>query len=102
MSAFFEIHDYRTLIKNYLETLPNKGRGELAKIARHLEVNSTLVSQVMSGSRDFSHEQALELSQYMGLSELESEYFILLVQLEKAGTQNLKTYIRKQIGRAHV
>lgn len=97
MSAFLESLNYRELIKDYLKRQPKNGRGELAKFAKHLGVNSTLISQVMSGSRDFSHEQALELAQHMGFSDLETEYFVLLVQYEKAGTQNLKSFLKKRI-----
>jgi uncharacterized protein (TIGR02147 family) len=93
----FTFSDYRAFLKATIKTLPRNGRGELSKISRHLNVNSTLISQIMAGSRDFTTEQAYELCLYFGLSDLETEYFNLLVAIEKAGTQKLKEFLRKRL-----
>ncbi len=95
--SIFEHNDYRIYLKNYIKALPKKGRGELSKISKHLRVNTTLLSQIMSGSRDFSHEQTYSLSLYLAHTELETDYFSLLVQLNRAGTIELKKHIQKKI-----
>ena len=51
----------------------------------------------MSGSREFSPEQALSLSEYLAHTELETEYLSYLVQRERAGTAELKRYLDKKI-----
>lgn len=94
---WFELNDYREIIRAHISQLPKGGRGELARFANHLNVNSTLVSQIMSGTRDLTFEQAMSLTQFMGFNELEIEYFLLLVQLEKAGTQLLKNFFKSKI-----
>jgi len=52
---------------------------------------------VLSGARDFNLEQAADLSDYLGHTELEQEYFLTLIQLERAGNQRLKNHLRKRI-----
>lgn len=96
--SLFEKSDYRSYLRSYLKGLPKNGRGELSKIAVHLRTNSTLLSQVLSGTRNFSAEQTLELSRYLGHSPLETDYFSLLVQIEKAGTHALREHLQAKLG----
>lgn len=95
--SLFEFSDYRAFLKEHIYSLPKHGRGELSKLSRHLGVNSTLISQIMAGLRDFTTEQAYDITVYLGLSELEAEYFTLLVQIEKAGNSRLKGFLRKRL-----
>ncbi len=93
----FQFMDYHSYLKGYLRQLPKGGFGEATKIARHLGVSSTYVSQVLGGSKELSLEQAITLSAYLGLSEIESDYFFYLVHHERAGTQDLKKYCRNKL-----
>lgn len=98
--SIFEFSESRTYLRDHLARLPKKGRGELTKIAGHLKINTTLLSQIMSGSRDFTLEQALELSHYLGHTELETDYFALLIQHERAGTVTLKEHLKHKLATA--
>ena len=93
----FDFKDYRAYLKSYIKNLPRKGRGELSKISKHLRVNTTLLSQIMSGLRDFSAEQAYSMSLYLGHVELEMDYFSLMVQIQRAGTADLKMHLEKKM-----
>lgn len=95
--TIFEFDDYRLYLKSWLRSLPKHGRGEINRMALHLGINATAVSQTLSGSRDFSSEQALEVAEFIGLSDLESDFFSLLVQIERAGTQKLKTNLKRKL-----
>lgn len=95
--SIFEFKDYRSYLKNHIKRLPHKGRGELSKIAKHLRVNTTLLSQIMAGTREFSQEQAYSLSLYLAHTELEMDYFSLLIQLMRAGTHELKKHLEKKL-----
>ena len=88
----FEFDDYRKYFAEFLLKLPKKGYGEARKIAAHLQVGSTFISQVFHGSKNLSLEQADILADYLGLVGLERDYFILLVEKERAGTKRLKQY----------
>lgn len=95
--TLFEFSNYRAFLKSHIKGLPRGGRGELTKIAHSLKVNTTLISQIMGGLRDFTTEQAYDVAVYLGLTELESEYFTLLVQIEKAGNPRLKSFLQKKL-----
>lgn len=95
--TIFEFKDYRAYLRHTIRHMPRKGRGELSKIAKHLRVNTTLISQIMSGSRELTPEQALSLSHYMAHTEIETEYFALLVQLSRAGTIELKRHLERKL-----
>ena len=96
--SIYIFSDYRAYLRDYIQKLPKKGRGEVGQIARYLRIHSSLISQILSGSKDFSHEQAQDLTSYLGLNTLETDYFILLVQHSKAGTKKLKDYLKNKLG----
>lgn len=95
--SVFKYASYKAFLKTYIAGLPRNGRGEINRIAEQIGVHPTLVSQVLGGSKDFSIEQAHKLCDYLGLSDLEKDFFILLVQQERAGTKDLKNYYGKKV-----
>ncbi|MCM2279630.1 MAG: DUF4423 domain-containing protein, partial [Oligoflexia bacterium] len=66
------------------------------KIAHALRIHTTTVSQIFQGTKDLTLEQAQAATEYFGLSKLEARYFMTLVQLERAGSANLKTYFTEE------
>jgi uncharacterized protein (TIGR02147 family) len=56
-----------------------------------------MMSQVLNGDKNFSMEAANEIAAFMALSEEESEYFLLLVNYERAGTPSLRERLNKKI-----
>lgn len=94
--SIFKSSDYRQFIRQTVQGFPHGGRGEWARLAEHLNVNATMISQVLSGAKDFSIEQAQKVGLFFGLQKMELDYFILLVQIERAGTHELKTYYKEK------
>lgn len=84
-------------LKFKLRQMPKNGYGEARKIAQHLRVSSTYLSQVLNGSKRLSPEHALKLGRYLGFDASESEYFLLLVQKERAGDAELRSYFQEKI-----
>lgn len=95
----FEFSDYRGFITLTVRSLPKAGRGEYLRIAKHLGIHTSTLSQVLSGIKNFTLDQACALADYFGFSELETQYLIYLVELERAGTERLKGTLKKQMGR---
>jgi uncharacterized protein (TIGR02147 family) len=93
--TIFELADYKSFLKQKMKLAKSLGRGGMSRLAEHLEVHPTLVSQVISGPKDFTEEQALVIAEYFGLGELEKDYFLTLVKIERAGTQHLKNHYRQ-------
>lgn len=90
--SIFNFKETSAFLKNYIANLPKKGRGEASRIANHLRVSTTLVSQILSGSKTLTPEQTQDLISYLGLANLESDYLTFMVQKERAGSSDLKKY----------
>ncbi len=90
--TLFKFNDSRLYLRHYISALPKNGRGEALKIARHLGVSTTLISQILTGEKSFTLEQAQSLVGYLGLTEIETDYLLFMVQLERAGSADLKKF----------
>lgn len=99
--SIFNYSSYRDYLSSYIKSLPNSGRGEISKIANAIKVQSTVVSMVLSNSRDFSVEQAIDLSAYLQHTEIESEYFLLMVQIARSSHHKLKMHLQKRLKKIH-
>jgi uncharacterized protein (TIGR02147 family) len=99
MIKAFQFDNYRKFIEKRLSAMPNKGYGQLSQLARFLRVHTTLVSQIIRGHKELTTDQAALVAEYFGLSELETEFFVLLVQLERAGNQTSKAIYKRQLQR---
>jgi uncharacterized protein (TIGR02147 family) len=93
----FEFSDYRDFVTKTVRALPKSGRGEYLKIAKHLGIHTSTLSQVLSGVKHFTLDQACALTDYFGLNDLETQYLLHLVELERAGTERLRATLKKQM-----
>ena len=93
----FEYSEYKRYLRDMIASFPKRGHGQIQRIAAHLGVHPTLISQVLGGDRDFSSEQIHGLCGYLGLQQLETDFLILLLQSERAGTSELKKYYKNKI-----
>jgi uncharacterized protein (TIGR02147 family) len=89
-NSVFDFRDYKAYLRAYIGRLPARGHGFRAQISKSLGVHSAYVTQVLSGNAHFSLEQAEELNSLLNHNEQESEFFLLLLQLARAGTLKLK------------
>ena len=94
--TIFDQDDYKQILKNFIKSQPRNGHGLVKAIGEHLGVDPSQVSQVLSGNKDFTEEQALQLFTFVGFNEIESEYFLTLIKIERAGTKLLKDHYRKR------
>lgn len=97
METIFNFEDLNEYLKTYISQMPKRGWGTVQKWADHLGVRSSYISQVMSGSKYFNIDQALNLADIMGLSGMELDYFILLAEKEKAGGYKSKKYFEQKL-----
>ncbi len=97
VSVFEETSSPRRLIQRLLKEMPKEGYGQSRRLAEALGVHTTLVSQILGGQKQFSSEQAIGVCEFFGFGELETDYFLLLVQLDRAGTPSLKKTLQRQM-----
>lgn len=99
MANLFQFNDYRGFLKARLDEMPKRGHGQLRKWAARLRMHTTQLSQIMGGNRDLSEEQAVDLSDLLGMSELECEFFLELVRLARANSPRLRSRIQAHLKR---
>jgi uncharacterized protein (TIGR02147 family) len=95
----FAYTDYKLFVVDFIKQLPRKGKGQLKNVADFIQVNPSLLSQILGGDRHFSPEQASTLCDYMKLTEPEAEYFLALVHYARAGSPRLRLRIENQLER---
>ena len=93
----FDYISYRTYLNDFVQGQDNKGRGWNSKIARNLDCHNSYITLVLKGQSDFSLEQAWKLNTLLGHTKEQSEYFLLLVQYDRAGTFELKNYLKNKV-----
>lgn len=93
----FEYKSHRKFLRDRMKTLPSKGRGELTRLAQAVGVHTTMMSHIMKGTAEFSLEQALKLADHLAFNELETDYLVALVQLERAGDPRARAYCQGKL-----
>src|SRR4051794_12232451 len=93
----FEHNCYKTFTLAWIKQMPRQGKGEIARISGRLKVHPSRLSQILHGPHELTLEQAAEFVDYLGLSELEAEFFLNLVQLARAGTEKLRSRLERSL-----
>lgn len=93
----FDSSSYKTYINTWILSQPKKGHGVRSVIAKQADCNAAYVTQVLSGEAHFSLEQAEKLRPLLGLNAEETDFFLLLVEKDRAGTANLKKFFNEKI-----
>lgn len=94
--AIFEHHHYKEFVLAELALRPKAGRGEFLRIAKALNIHTTMVTHIFRGDSELNLEQALSLAEYFGLNELETEYLVALVHLARAADERSKKFCKKR------
>lgn len=97
MKSIFEFKNYRKYLEWAFEQRASNGFGEAKKLAEYLRIHPTFVSQVLKGAKSLSAEQSLGVTKYLNLNNLETDYFLLLVQIDRAGTSDLKKHLQAKL-----
>lgn len=88
---------YKTFLQEVEEQRLIVKKGFRAQLAAAANCNTTFVSHVLNSHAHFSHEQIWGIALYMGLSNEDADYFLLLLQYERAGTSPLREHLHKKI-----
>lgn len=92
----FEFREYKAFLS---ESFPKTGelRGGRSRLADFLNCKLGFISQVLSGDADFSLEHGLLIAEYLQLSDSEKDFFLLLLQKDRAGSTKLQKHFQIQI-----
>ncbi len=97
MSAMnvFQHNDYRQVIDEWIQSESDRGaKGRLAKAA---QCSPSWITRVLTGNVQLTPDQALGIALYLELAENEIDYFLYLVDLERAAHPQLQQRIRKKL-----
>lgn len=100
MESLFNFTDYRAYLTARIKAYPKNGYGVLGKLAEFIGVHPSLLSQIFKGEKSLTQDQAIAAAEFFGLTEIECEYFLLLVQIDRAGTPKLKSHLEKKLREA--
>lgn len=96
INDIFPENDYKEYVK---KALIEKGHGSRLKLAHAINCHSAYITLVLNKEAHFSIEQALEVSAFFNHTQDEEEFFLLLLQLAKAGSKRLKDFTKKKINK---
>lgn len=94
-ATVFEYTHYKAFINDLINSYPAHGRGQRKALAEAIGCQVAYITHVLSGESHFSLEQTEAASRYFNLSQEETEYLILLVQFNRAGTPELKKFFER-------
>lgn len=95
--GIYEYTGYKAFLRVLIKQFPKSGRGVSARLAEHLKLPATVVSQILSRDRHFTPDQAVEVAAFFGLDERATDYFIMLVHLARAESKKLKSYYEQKL-----
>lgn len=97
---FMQITDFKSYKLFLLEWLKNNKSTRKAlksELALALQCRLSYLSRVLNGDAHLSPEQAFRCTAFIGLTNQERKVFLLLVDCERASTQDLRDYLAREL-----
>lgn len=101
LNNVFDFSDYKEYLHDKIISSPSKGRGLKLQMAQALGVQTAYISQVLNKDPHFNLEQAMKLNKFWGHSKEESRYFCLLINYARAGSHELREFIKEEMHEVH-
>ncbi len=93
----FSYLEYRDLLQDLINEKSRQVRGVNRKLAEFLGVHTTFLTHVTKKQSHFSQDQALKVAEYFSFTNLETDFFITLISLNRAGNQTTKKYFQEKL-----
>jgi uncharacterized protein (TIGR02147 family) len=93
----FEFEDYRVFLRTYLGSEANQAAGARKKLLVDTGISTSLLTQILSEAKQLSSEQAYEVALHLNFSEKETDFFLNLVEIGRAGSVKLKERLRSKM-----
>src|SRR5687768_17292566 len=86
-----------TFLSDWISSQKPFTSGLRKKLASHINCQPSFITQVLNGQKFLSSEQGYAMSDMVGLTSNEREYFLTLILRARAGTHALKKYYEEKI-----
>ena len=97
MNKITTYNDFRAYIRDRLKSVYGTDRGHLVQLAQTANIQPSYFSRVMKGEAQLSLEQAALMNSYLHHEEFEEEYFLLLVQYSRSGSEKVRKFTLSQM-----
>lgn len=94
MKNLFTYQSYREFLSD-LSLDENTKRGFQSRLAKAAGCQAAYLSQVLKQRVHLTEDQLLPIAEDLGFSAAETNYVLLLLRYEKAGTPNLQLYLKQ-------
>lgn len=94
-SSLFLYSDYKQILDLYLRQ--RHSRGALSRAAEALNCQRSYLSRIMNGNLHLTPDQAYMLAQFWKLKPLEQDYFLCLVDYDRAASRSYRDHIKHKI-----
>lgn len=91
----FKYADYRAFVADWEKT--ESDRGSRTRMAQAARCSPSWMTRVLNGNVQLTPDQAMGIAGYFHLNEPETDFFLLLVDLERASTLELKKRIQRKM-----
>jgi uncharacterized protein (TIGR02147 family) len=95
--TIFEATDYKSWVNWTISKQAKGGRGQFARMAQFLRTSSAIITQVFKGDRDLTPDQAVLLAEFLGLTKLERQCLILLVNHSRAASVRYQKVLEDEL-----
>ena len=95
--SIYAYSGYKSFLIDLMETFPNGGRGQRKALADAINCQVAYITHVLSGDSHFSLEQIEAAARHFSLSKEETEFLLLILQQNRAGTAELRQFFDRLI-----
>lgn len=93
----FEFTDYKLYVRARIEAEGERSWGAIRRLAEAAGCQRSYLSQVLRGSAQLTPDQAYGLARHWGLDELGSEYFLALVERDRAASRAFREHLEARL-----
>jgi len=97
MLSIFEFTNYREYLTAWISAQGDRAYGLKGRIAVALSISSSLLSQILKGDKTLTPDQTSDLTDFIGLTELEADFLHLLVESDRAGVPRYREKLKRKI-----
>ena len=96
MTTVFDYSDYKDLIRGKIAST-QESWGLISKMAKAAGCQRSYLSKVLSGSIHLTPDHAYGLCDFWGFTQTQSDYFLLLLEKDRAASKKYRTHIEHRI-----
>ncbi len=94
-----EANSYKDFVSDFVGSKKNNKKSSFRSVAQFLKVHTSQISQVFNGDRHLTLEQAIKLTDFLELQDVNRDLFMTMVLSEKAGSEDLRLYYQEKISK---